>query len=102
MPPYEHDGKTAVRAYVYACPGGRPFVAYLERLTPEAVATVLRGRQSGIADVHLDFALAEGTEVKRPGDGPWLKRSSAPGRALLDLHCPDGGAGTPELVLPDD
>src|SRR4051812_26868582 len=35
LPPFDHDGKPAARAHVYRC-GGKEFVGYLERYTPEA------------------------------------------------------------------
>ena len=31
LPPFDHDGKQAVRAFVFRCEGGKPFVAYLLR-----------------------------------------------------------------------
>src|SRR5947207_15643246 len=36
IPPFQKNGKDAVRAYVYKCPDGTKFVSHLERYTPEA------------------------------------------------------------------
>src|SRR5271165_3819230 len=36
-PPFDHNGKTAVRAFVFKCDAdNREFVGYLERYTPQA------------------------------------------------------------------
>ena len=35
IPPFDHNGKPAVTAHVFRCNGGKPFVGYLERYTPE-------------------------------------------------------------------
>src|SRR5688500_13766950 len=36
LPPFDHYGKPAYRAYVYTCDGGKTqFVAFLERYTPD-------------------------------------------------------------------
>ncbi|MDB5326250.1 MAG: hypothetical protein JWM57_1819 [Phycisphaerales bacterium] len=102
LPPYEASGKTAVRAYVYACEGGKPFVAYLERYTPETVAALQKRDAPGVGPVDREFLVAEGTEVKKPGDANWVKRSSDTGaKIVLDLKCPDGN-GKPTLRLPTD
>src|SRR5450432_2046533 len=36
IPPYDKDGKQAVRAFVYRCANGTQFVNHLERFKPEA------------------------------------------------------------------
>src|SRR5689334_21127700 len=37
VPPFDHQGRPACRAYVFTCDNGKTaFVAYLERFTPEA------------------------------------------------------------------
>src|SRR5438477_7566485 len=35
LPPFDHNGKPAIRAYVFKC-DGKKFVGYLERYRPEA------------------------------------------------------------------
>lgn len=101
-PPFDVDGKPAVRAYVYACDGGKPFVAYLERLTPDATARLnsKEARTQGLVD--RDFVVAEGTEIKRPGDAEWSRRASVAGERILEFDCPAGDVGVPKLVLPGD
>ena len=37
LPPFDYDGKEAVRAHIYTCgEGGKEFVGYLEKYAPEA------------------------------------------------------------------
>src|SRR6267154_2521014 len=36
IPPFDKDGKQAVRAFVYRCADGTTFVNYLQRYKPEA------------------------------------------------------------------
>ena len=44
-PPIDHNGKTAVRAYVFSCDGGKhEFVGYLERYTPDARQAIEQAR----------------------------------------------------------
>ncbi|HEX8323639.1 MAG TPA: hypothetical protein VF595_06965 [Tepidisphaeraceae bacterium] len=102
LPPFDVEGKPAVRAYVYACEGGKPFVAYLERYTSETLAKLTSedARKHGLVD--RDFILADGAQVKRPGESDWVKRGSEAGEAILDVKCPAGDNGVPMLVLPGD
>jgi hypothetical protein len=79
--PFNHNGKTAVRAYVYD-DGKHPFVAFLQRFKPQT-AKIL---QATADDVKAGKATAQqldqqlgsremqraGSEVKLPGSGgPW-------------------------------
>ena len=102
LPPYPVDGKPAVRAYIYACASGKPFVAYLERYTPDAIAKLSteEARTKGLVDQEL--VIAEGTEVKRRGDTEWVLRRSDAGQRILDLKCPAGDSGVPAMKLPGD
>ena len=103
LPPFDVNGHAAVRAYVYACAGGKPFVAYLERYTPKTQAALQVREGPGVGPVDREFLVAEGTEVKKPGDPDWVNRASEAGeRIVLNVHCPDGGNGPPRLVLPGD
>lgn len=102
LPPFDVNGKQAVRAYVYACDSGKPFVAYLERFTPETLAALSTQEAKEHGLVNREFILAEGAEIKRPGDKDWVKRSSDAAEKILDLKCPAGDGGTPKLVLPGD
>jgi hypothetical protein len=95
VPPYLHNGKTAVRAYVFKCKDGTPFVAYLEAFTPDSKKIM----ESALANLNIVPPLVmkarmEGCLLKTPltGDMKWL-RPEAPGYdKIAQVHCPDGGS----------
>jgi hypothetical protein len=88
--PYTKDGKQVVRAYVYKCKDGKPFVGRLSRQNPNAPLTPGSEQDTGAA----------GREVKRPGDSAWqvYGRMSPADMAKMRVLCPDGT--TPELASP--
>lgn len=106
--PYQKDGKDAVRCYVYSCDDkSTSFVAYLERLTQatkkkieDARAVAKNPNQPPTVDT--DFLEAEGTEVKKPGSGKWIRRNSAEGAKITSVTCPNGNNEKLMIVLPQD
>ena len=106
LPPFPHDGKTAYRAYVFTCDGGKTrFVAYIERFTSEARKRIeaLRKNPDSAAPTDDDPQVS-GAQVKLPrtrnDESLWIKRDSPEGEALLtNLKCPSGDE-TPEPVEP--
>lgn len=102
IPPYEHDGKQAVRCYVFQCSKGGKFVGYLEEYTPAAkkeleaaAANPKRQQMPG-----MDMAAMTGMLVKKPGTGQWVSQQN--GRyyeSVVDVKCPNGGAD-PQIVSP--
>jgi hypothetical protein len=105
LPPFEHEGKTAYRAYVFTCDGGRTkFVGYLERYSDRTKATMLEmwKRQAATGEQPaLASGLFEGIEVMRPGGKQWVKQSDLT-RAIevMDVRCPNDPAKAAEMVLP--
>jgi hypothetical protein len=107
VPPIEHDGKQAYRAYVFRC-HDKEFVGYLERYTPDAQKVILEVRSkplstTGAPDSAAMDAATRGREVKRPGDQKWM--SCANPREVIPItspKCPHGGDNTakPEPVEP--
>ena len=101
LAPFDHDGKEAVRAYVYQC-DGKPFVAYLERynkdgLAAEAAKTASPG---GRPDARqMSFLMAKGRDVKRPGDAKWINKGAKEAADVIRPRCPSGD-GTPVPVTP--
>lgn len=96
LPPFEHQGKTAYRCYVYTCDGGRTaFVSHLERFTPEITQRLKTGGA-------FDPMLASAIEVKEPGTGDtgWVKQSDPKAAAIMRPICPDDPNKLPEPVLP--
>jgi hypothetical protein len=98
VPPFNRDGKDVYRAYIYKCPDGKEFVAFLERYTPKAKkereALYAGGEQSAVP--ILDEA--KGIEVKTPGQTTWVKQSDP--RAVMVMIPRCAGGGKPQMVLP--
>ncbi len=93
IPPFDHDGKQAVKAFVYDCDGTRS-VHYMERYTSigkkaaEEAFKRSNGKDIGIPE-HL---MRTGIEYKRPGDTTWQHNPPGP------KPCPKGGR--PEWITP--
>jgi hypothetical protein len=80
-PPFDHDGKPAYLAILYTCNGGKlKWISYLKRYTPAMRDRVQAAEDAAVAAGSKyavptsDFDLP-GTEIKRPGPGPWIKPS---------------------------
>ncbi len=93
--PFDYHGQTAVRAYVFNCGSGTPFVGYLERYTPESRVLELGPQRGSIA---LE---ANGREVKRPGDATWVSSKDRKAEAAVErMKCPAGSADLPVPIEP--
>lgn len=90
--PFEHEGKQAVRAYVFKCKDGSDFVGYLERLTSAGQTRMqtLLAQPQDQSGSDIAAVMATETEVKRPGEAKWTPISSPAATAILSPHCPDG------------
>jgi hypothetical protein len=76
--PFDRNGTPAFRAYIFRCgEQGKPFVAYLERTSADAV------------------------EVKKPKDAGWVKLETPAGALAITPKCPNGDAGPIQPVLPE-
>jgi hypothetical protein len=98
LPPFAKDGKQAARAYVFQCPDGSKFVAFLERLTPTA-----KKKFEAMAAAKVDLTAPDmirpiDLEVKAPGQSIWLSQTDPRAAAFLVPKCPMGGA--PRLLTP--
>ena len=89
VPPFDHHGKTAVRAYVYEC-GGNKTVAYVERYNPQAHKEMIEKRATPKTQIS-------GRELKKAGaPGGWVKSDDHRNVAtIVDVRCPDGSRGEP-------
>lgn len=103
IPPFDVNGKQAVRVYLYRCGDGEPFVGHLERLTPDAKAAVEEFRKNpsrGKSNpVPLEMEL-QGREVKKPGDANWVSMKNM--RDVVEIitpKCPKGVVV--EVVMPE-
>lgn len=99
IPPFEKDGKQAVRAIVYQC-GGEQKVSYLERFSADAKAELESLRKEGGApDSAVEQRIFEGgLQAKKPGDADWIAQSEFLRRGGMNVLCPDGSPA--QLVVP--
>jgi hypothetical protein len=99
VPPYMKDGKEAVRAYVYKCPDGKEFVAWLERYTPSAKKAVEAiNNKTGRGDILMPVDAMAPLEVKAPGKGKWINQAMQDAAIITTPKCP--GGGSPQIVVP--
>ena len=103
LPPFQHEGKTALRAYVFAC-GGTPFVGYVERYSDRAKTLMLEGwkaQQEKSGPPSMNPEMLNGIEVKRPGETTWIRHSDlARAAEIMNVRCPDQTDKKAEMVLP--
>jgi hypothetical protein len=92
LPPYTHNGGEAVIAHVFQCGSNPPFIAYMEKLTPDMLDRMKS------ADPPDDDT--PGTLVKRPGDTDWVLIKSAQGHRVTALTPPSGETGAILPVIP--
>jgi hypothetical protein len=69
LPPFDHNGKPAVRAVIYRYDDNKKFVAYLEKYSDDRLAQI----QAAIAahPEETSHWMKTATEVKKPGDAKW-------------------------------
>ena len=93
IPPFDYQGKQAVRAYVFECSGKR-FVGYVERYKPEARQAKLDKKATPATQIY-------GRELKRPGDATWVNSGDQSAVAkVIDVPTPSGMSGEPNPVEP--
>jgi len=100
LPPFDKDGKQAVRAYVFRSAQGKLFVNHLERFKPEAKQAIAEAskldpsQKTAGPPKHLaaiQSAYTGGREVKRPGDQKWIGTGSfRDAGQVMAIKCPDG------------
>ena len=100
--PYDHNGKPAVKAYVFKCSGGSKFVGYLEKYAPAARQRLVsaQDKPANMVDPAMQMAAASGLLVKKPGAGNWVSERQMPAyQAVIAVKCPDG-SGDVEPIMP--
>ena len=91
IPPFQHEGKEAVKAHVYEC-DGKQFVNHLERSTPQG----RKLREDVISATKAGKPLppniaGSGPEIKKPGAKEWVSAGNyAKAGSILQAKCPDG------------
>ncbi len=102
VPPFDHNGKQAVRARVYSCDKGKTkFVGFLERYTADAKGKIEKARAAGTSEIGImeDISMT-GMEVKKPKDPGWIKQSDSKAQTVMSVACPDGTRTNLEPLLP--
>jgi hypothetical protein len=98
LPPFDKDGKQAVRAHVYRCADGTEFVSYLERFKPQARQALEFLNNPDPSRKVPDLAAIQsayigGREVKRPGETNWTDAGDfRQAVTVTAVKCPDGSA----------
>lgn len=88
--PFQHNGKTAYLATVIQCGKEAPRVAYLLRYSPAAIQQIEQVRKSGQnIELATSSIIADGSEVRRPGEEKWLPIHSAAAAKVLKIECPN-------------
>ena len=105
LPPFLRDGKTAYRAYVFTCDGGKTtWVGYLERYSEQAKALMKEMRKNQATaggPPVVPLGLLDGIEVSRPGEQQWVRQSdTARATKVTSIYCPNAPEKDAEMVLP--
>jgi hypothetical protein len=103
VPPFDKDGKMAVRAHVFRCGHGKTFVDHLERYTPQAKRLLEQaGAENRTPDADPELAAAVmNYQVKRPGGQEWVPINDvARSMQITTVRCPEGTQEV-EPVFPD-
>ena len=105
VPPFMVEGKTAYRAYVYTCDGGKTkFVGYLERYSAkgkEMVKQIREQQRAHPSPPQLMLQTLNEIEIKRPGDTRWVAQSDVGEAAkIIDVRCPSDPELHAEQVEP--
>lgn len=106
IPPFDHQGKQAVRAMIFKCPDGSEHVSHLERYGPadkkrleEALA---KSPDQNVARVEMTAYIGV-KEVKEAGAKDWVKYSSKTMQEYSTIQrpkCPDGSTDGLNWVFP--
>jgi hypothetical protein len=102
LPPFQHDGKTAYRVWMFSADGGMTkFPGYLERYTPEAqkrIEAALAAAKPG-QPAAPPVGPAD-TEVKKPGNGnKWVNRANM-GAASKVTNVQSSAGAPADLIMP--
>jgi hypothetical protein len=107
VPPFDYQGKPAVRVLVFRCPDGNEHVSHLERYAP---ADKKRLEDALAKEPTRHIGQLEATafigvkEVKKPGVKDWVKMSAKTVEEYSTIQrpkCPDGATTGLQWVLPE-
>jgi len=105
IPPFDHNGKMADRAYIYSCNGAKsPFCAFLSRFTPaakkaldDAHQAARDGKAPPPAGLYERLA-STSLEFKKPGQSTWVNIQDPRVALVRKIDCPPGS--NVQAVLP--
>ncbi|MDB5324796.1 MAG: hypothetical protein JWM57_365 [Phycisphaerales bacterium] len=98
IPPFDYNGKPAVRAHVGRQSDGKLKVFYVERLKPDARAAVVKLRANQPTTNAEMEALAKGVEVKVPGEEKWRTFADPAGKSMWVQSLVGADKKVPEYV----
>ena len=104
VPPFPHEGKQAVRAYVYRGPDGKEFVGFLECYTPagkQAIELALKRPPEQQLDDPYQAGGPDAMQVKRPGAKAWVSVTNPRAQHVYAVQPPKGQSGTVTQVMPE-
>lgn len=100
VPPFDHNGKTAVFAEVFSYDNGsKKLCAYETEYTPrakkrleDALAEAQKNDQppASVSLFHDRTFMTEGMQVKRPGSTKWVSMADPQANSLCSVQSPDG------------
>lgn len=85
VPPFDHNGKTAVLAFVYKTPDGRQFVQHLEEYPPSVKASADSAISTGSTEEAKALLAGATPLVKRPGDKFWVSQTDPRAMPILSI-----------------
>lgn len=100
LTPFKHNGKDAVRARVYKCGTGAPFVGYLERHTAAAAQNKTLAMEM---PNRPNFGAVAIFEIRRPKDKTWTpmdEKNQTKAIEIMGVTCPGDPNGTPVQIYP--
>ena len=93
----DDDGKTAYRARLYTCDGGKTkVIGWLERYTPEG-KKLMEDQIKRAAGAPVLIEDQSGLQLKKPGTGDkgWVNASDPTMIRIREVNCPDGTPAEP-------
>ena len=104
IPPFDHNGKEAVRCFVYKWKGGK-FVGYLQKYSDEGKKKMEAAQADKNNSNPMIMMETEGEIlIKKPGaDGKWINEMRDPNESMkvYSVKAPDGSDSPVEAVPAD-
>jgi len=93
--PIERDGKEVVRAHLFRCGDGKPFVGFMQRFPPDMKAVLQKVNARKPSDPPPSpqelGVLMQPPEIRRTGTKEWKRGTEVAGvMDVLSNKCPDG------------